>query len=248
MGSGGSFPRLETLEVFPDFGGIGLSVAVRNVSPDGGDSAGRPLILRFQHPVKRVGVILGNGTAETVARLEALTARGESLGFVESVGPETKDTSRGPFVGIETAHSEGISTLVVDYGAEPTEEYLHEIWMEHLVERPFRTYIAQLAAGRVGLRRLEMILQLQSLYTWEGQEAVVRFFDPAGEPLELTVGGTRRSVLDLRMADFLSARVKITAREADGVEVGYAENGESRSLCVSHLLIPTTVARPGAIV
>jgi hypothetical protein len=223
MGSGGSSPRLETVEVFRDFGGIGLSVAVRNVSPDGGDSAGRPLLLRFRDPVRRVGLILGNGTAETVARLEAFTARGESLGSVEYVGPETKDTDRGPFVGIETAHPEGIATLVVDYGAEVREEYIHEIWLEYLVERPFRLYIPQLAVGRVGSRQLEMLLQLQTLYTWSDQEVVVRFFDSAGEPLELTVDGTPRSDLSLRLAYFLSVRVKITAPEEEGVEVGYAE-------------------------
>lgn len=223
VGSGGSFPRLETVVVYPDFAGLGTSVAVRNVSPPGGDSAGKPLVIRFQYPVRRVGLILGNGTAETVARLEALTARGESLGFVEYVGPETKDTSRGPFVGLETAHPEGMATLVVDYGAEVREEYIHEVWLEYVVERPFRLSIPQLAVGRVGPRQLEMLLQLQALYTWGNQQMLVRFFDPAGEPLVLTVDGTERSSLDLQLTDFLSARVKITAPEEDGVEVGYAE-------------------------
>ncbi len=83
-----------------------VDIAIEN---DG--AAQEALIIPFQKPQRRVGFTLGNGSQDTVAVLSALTGKGELLGSIEQ---ESIEELRGPFVGVETADPEGISTIILD--------------------------------------------------------------------------------------------------------------------------------------
>jgi len=219
VGEHGSIPTYWTTLVFPDFTDMGTYVGVRNLS-SGGNSEGESLILQFQVPLVRVGLDLGNGTAATVARVEALTAKGESLGFVEQVGVETTQESMGAFVGLETSSPEGISSLIVDYGAESREEEVYDLWLEYRDHRPFRTVVAQIAQGRDSKRGLDLILQIQNLYGRRNQ-VTVKFFDSAGQPLELPFEGEWKTSLEFDILQATSVRAE-TSHSESGVRVGYA--------------------------
>ncbi len=142
LGEGSSKPTSITLSVGSDIAGW-FDMPIRNES-DKGNSAGEALILQFRYPLLRVGFTLGNGTETTVARIQALTARGELLGTIEQ---DSFDEKRGPFVGLETTNPKGISTIVLDYGEEEVGEQVNELRVEFLERRLFKIYLPQVAHG-----------------------------------------------------------------------------------------------------
>lgn len=222
-GEGGGTPEFRTVQRQPEDNLLGdQAVGIRNVAPDG-NSAGRALVIRFQEPLVRVGLNLGNGTPQTVATIEALTAKGVSLGAIEQVGVEVD----GPFVGLETTHPEGISTLVLDYGADPREEEVHRLWMEYLRPKTFCTCLAQIADGSAGEWRLRTLLQFQNPYEsfrigdTFATRVSVKFLDSAGEPLALPMGGSPKSGVEFDLPKYSPHRLE-TSGTAGGVLVGYA--------------------------
>lgn len=240
-GEGGSVAEFRTVqrppyEMFPPDWAVG----VRNVAPDG-NSAGRALIIRFQEPLRRVGLMLGNGSEGTVAGIEALTAKGESLGAIEQVGVELE----GPFVGLETTHTEGIATLILDYGADPREEEVHQLWMEPLRPRTFCTCLAQVADGSADELRLRTLLVFQNPYesygdTW-ATPVRISFFDSAGEPLQLLPGGSTGSVVEFDLAGYSPHRLESGGPPGE-VRVGYATIESSLPVDVLGILQTVTGA------
>lgn len=82
-GEGSSNPIRRTVAI-PPLAAWQFVDVLRNHSDT--SSAGEALIVRFDHSVRRVGFLLGNGRRETHAVLSAFTARGEALGSIEQKG------------------------------------------------------------------------------------------------------------------------------------------------------------------
>ena len=215
-GEASSLPTAEFLLV-----GIGFPGSfdfVINNQPTEGTSAGKALILRFDSPLVRFGVEISNGSETTIATLQAFTARGDLLGTVEQ---GNIDELEGRFVGLETSNPAGISTVVVDYGAEENPERIHLIRFELVDPKPFRTFLAQVAAGRVGNTTLQTIVQIQSLVrgTVEGQ---IRFFDTTGQPLLFSLNGEEISQFDFNFILPGSRRLTLEPSTTGEIRFGYA--------------------------
>ncbi len=214
VGEGSSSPR--GFRVILGEGGLGPwgRLALRNVRPDG-SSPNEALIMRFRYPLVRVGFNLGNGTETTVAQIQAFTAAGEQLGTVEQKDIEELE---GPFVGVETTHPAGISTLVLDYGNADAGEQVGSLRMDFRSPHSFRTYLPQIAHGRTGDRILRTTIQIQALAK---SNVKVSFFNPTGQPMALNFGGDEASTLEFSFPMLGSQRLR-TEGPTDETRVGYA--------------------------
>ena len=152
-----------------------------------------------------------------MARIEAFTVNGESLGEVQQDSIEEKE---GPFVGLETTNPSGISTVVLDYGEEENAEQISCLRIEFLEERTFKTYLAQIGDGKTGQLVFQTIIQIQNLFGQE-IEATLRLFDQAGNPLILTLDGESGAEFELTLP-YLTMRHLETKGVNEQVSVGYA--------------------------
>lgn len=203
--------RVEVLTVLPILPPK-LDAVLRNGSP-GGSSSRLALILSFSTPLRRVGFTLGNGPA--TALIMAYTARGKLLGETEQ--PVLEELV-GPFVGLETSDPAGISTVVIDYGENPAREQINDLRLEYLQSRSFGIVIPQIAAGHAVGRTVETQIHLQNL--GEKTPVEVRFFDTAGKPLSVLLGGEERVVWEGELGR--SAHRVLELQSPDGVLlVGY---------------------------
>jgi hypothetical protein len=213
-GEGSSSPKAS--KAFLDVDGTwwgGGRFAIRNERADG-TSPNEALIMRFRYPMVRVGFDLGNGTETTVAQIRAFTAAGEQLGMVEQEDIEEE----GPFVGVETIHPAGISTLSLDYGAADEGEQVSLFRMDFLSPQHFRTYLPQIAHGRTGDRLLRTTIQIQALAK---SNLTLSFFDPTGQPMAFNFGGDETSTLEFSFPGIRSRRLR-TEGSTDETQVGYA--------------------------
>ena len=133
-------------------------------------------------------------TEGLVASIQIFTARAEFLGAVEQEVPTRPEfltnTLRPPFIGVESSHPEGISTLVLNYGGTNLEQ-INDILMDYLSPRIFRTYLPQVVQGGG-----EKILSCRSIQVVGRQlwaDVKVSFFDVAGESLSFTFNGEENS-------------------------------------------------------
>lgn len=221
-GEAGSQPRARVIVVRNTIAGNTATV-IRN-EPVGESSADSALILGFAYPLRRAGLRIGNGGADTVATITALTPRGENLGSIQVTGidpgNDPTEVELGPFVGLETDHPEGIATLVVEYDDE-TVEQLAELVLDYLTPRTFRTYIPQVAHGRAGGLQLRTSFQIKALLS-ATQRATVRFFGQSGEAMQVPVAG---ELTDSVTVDVLLVGGGVqfqTEGEVDAPRVGYA--------------------------
>jgi len=189
---------------------------IRN-EPHSGSSADLSFILQLQLPLRRVGFTLGNGADETVASIRAFTAAGTLLGAVEQ--GDIKE-GRGPFVGVETSHPEGIATVVLSYGQDDRVEQINDLVIDYLTPRKFQVYVPRVVHGRAGDRSLQSTIQIQNLRQG-GAEAEIRFFDSAGNPLSLMLDGEEGTRFEFFL-DFLAARQLTTNGPIDELKAGYA--------------------------
>ena len=219
VGEGGSVPTVRTVTVFTGVPPT-IDTIIRNESPTG-TSADRALIVQFMHPLVRAGFdLVGNGFEDTIASVQAFTAKGQLLGTVEQ--NEINET-RGPFVGVETSHPEGISTVVLDYGEEEAPEQINSLIIDYLEPRSFKKYLPQIAHGRAGDFLLQTTLQIQNLYASSQVEVWVKLllFDQAGDPLTLNLNGEENSSFEFTLS-YLRLKQLTTEGPADKVAVGYA--------------------------
>lgn len=190
-----------------------FDTVLRNRLP-GSSSANSGLIVSFSNPVRRMGFTLGNGPA--TATIKAFTAEGIQLGETEQ---SVVEELVGPFVGLETSHPAGISTVVLDYGESPAEEQVNDLRFDYLNEGLFRVVIPQVAAGQAQDRTLATLIHLQSLVA-EATPVTVRFLDPSGSPLPVNIDGREGAVWE----DVLGYRAhRVLALEAplNDLLIGY---------------------------
>ncbi|MGI8782764.1 MAG: hypothetical protein ACR2L2_03825 [Acidobacteriota bacterium] len=219
-GEGGGTPTVEQILLFDSTTPFRGEWVLRN--EPGASSANRALIVRFERPLRRVGLTLGNGSANTLAEIQAFTAKGEFLGKIQQAGIARLI---GPFVGLETSHPSGISSVVLDYGMEQVAEQISDVWMEFLSPRNFKVYLPQIVHGGTGNLSFQTVIQIQSLLRGENprteNEVRLRFFDQAGAPLRMTLDGTEGSEFQFRFGSFGSRQLQ-TAGSSQRVVIGYA--------------------------
>lgn len=214
-GQGGSVPTATFVELEPGFPMPVIDQVLRNLSEEG-DAGDTDLLIQFDRPVLRVGATLGNGDPSTTATLTAISPSGENLGSVQQQGV---DALQGPFVGIETTDPEGISIVILSFGAGENEEQINDLRFDFLQPRPFRTYLPQVAFGAVGDLQLDLSIQILNLLR-EPSDTVIRFTDVSGEPMPVTVGGETSSVLEFQLERFGARILRIEGTGA--LQVGYA--------------------------
>lgn len=220
VGEGTSIPTTEVVVLVPSLPPE-LDWVLRN-EPVIGSSSNRALIVRFARPLRRVGFTLGNGSPSTLAEIQAFTARGELLGKIQqaSIAPLS-----GPFVGLETSHPSGISSVVLDYGTEQVAEQISDVWVELLSPRNFKVYLPQIVHGGTGNLSFQTVVQIQSLlrgtFPRAENEVRLRLFDQAGAPLRMTLDGTESSEFEVKFG-YSGSRQLQTAGSSERVVMGYA--------------------------
>jgi hypothetical protein len=197
---------------------------VRNV----GEATAQPtsaLITRFRYPVSKVGFVLGNGHEDTVATIRAFAPTGDFLGQIEQGGIDQNDPV---FVGLQTANTTGIATVVLDYGDSAAEQ-TSSLFFNYTSPRTFRTYLAQIANGPTGVgTSLQTVLQVQGLSELQGTDIVLRLFDQAGEPLTLNLSGEENSVFEFDL--FTGVKRLISDGASEEMAIGYVSIESTRPI------------------
>ncbi len=185
-----------------------------------GTSTGKSLLLRFSGALRRVGFVLSNGSGQTVATISAETVRGEPLGSVRQTGI---DPRRGPFIGLETDHEDGIGAISIDYGMEESPEQIADVLLESLTPSVYRVILPQVASGKLGDDELSTVVQLQTLAPTGGETIAVSlsFFDGAGAPAPLRIEGEADTTFDLELPPS-TFRELVVEPQGPGAFAGYA--------------------------
>ncbi len=158
LSDGEGVPEIRAILTVPTIPPISEDV-LRNAAPEGTSSNGA-LLIQFDSPLRRVGMNLSNGDAESAATLEAFSPDFRLLGGVRQEG--LADVP-GVFVGLETTDPRGISALRLRYDGDDPEEQIQSLRFEPLEPRPFVVYLAQTASGAMGDLRVETVIQVQNL-------------------------------------------------------------------------------------
>lgn len=231
VGEARSIPRIR-IEVLDNDIIPRADLALLN-EPDTASSANQALIIRFERPLKKVGFTLGNGTAFTLAEISAFTAKGEFLGKVQQLGVETMRginiRQSGPFVGLETSHPSGISTIVLDYGPESAAEEVFDIRAEFVSPQKFKVFLPQIVHGRTGNLFFQTIIQIQTILrgVTEDRPIRLRLFDQTGSPLRMRLDDMEGSEFDFKLGSVPSlqtfgSREFHTTNLSETIVVGYA--------------------------
>ncbi len=141
--SGGSKAR-PAIAFFMPSGAINITpfhVSVVENRPLEGSSAGVPLIVDFQFPVRRCVFDLTNGPGSVT--LTAFDSAGNKLGEVADV--ELPSIGMVLQLGMETSSPEGISKISIDYGANDNAEQVVALTIDYLDRPVFETYLAHAA-------------------------------------------------------------------------------------------------------
>ncbi len=194
MSDGEGVPEIRAILTIPTIPPFSEDV-LRNAAPEGASGNGA-LLIRFDSRLRRVGMNLSNGNAESTATLEAFSPDCRLLGSVRQEGLADLP---GVFVGLETTDPQGISTLRLSYEGDDPEEQIQFLRFEPLEPRPFVVYLAQTASGASGDLRVETVLQVQNLLG--GSQATrVDFLGDEGEPMQVEVEGQTVSSLEFSLA------------------------------------------------
>jgi len=191
-------------------------IALRNA----GEAPAQPtsaLITRFRYPVSKVGFVLGNGLEDTVATIQAYAPNGDFLGKIEQGNVDEKNPV---FVGLQTANTTGMATVILDYGDSAAEQ-TSSFFFNYTNPCPFHTYLAQIANGPAGVgTSWQTVLQVQGLFKSERADVVLRLFDQSGEPLTLDLSGEENSVFEFRLGT--GVKRLISDGTSEELAVGYA--------------------------
>lgn len=195
---------------------VGAASVFRNVLRNEGDSADVPLIVNLKYPVERIGFVLDNGEEATQVTIQAWNDLGADLGTIEENG-----LGEPTFVGIETSDPNGISKLLISYGASDREEQLNSLLLEY-VERPqFVVYLAQIGDGPIpGTGNLTTSIVVSNLSA-STATATLRFFDEQGNPLSLTTGEGTEDTIEMAIQPFSSKSLE-TDGSTNPATAGYA--------------------------
>ncbi|MBX7236444.1 MAG: hypothetical protein K1X65_18815 [Caldilineales bacterium] len=105
-------------------GASSASHALANRPASGPSSAGQPLVLRFDPPVGRVGLEMGNGQG-AMATLRAYTATGDVIGVLTRATP----TASTAFFGLYSTAND-IAAVALDYGESANGETIDDLTFE----------------------------------------------------------------------------------------------------------------------
>ena len=193
--------------------------AVIRTGPDDVLSGGIPLVVTFQYPLSRVGFTLGNGEENTVVQLTAFTRDTTLLGSVQQ---DQISRIKGPFVGLETTHPSGISTVIIDYGDDEQPEQLNDLLVEYREAQVFKTCVAQIADGKVGEDgTLQTIIKVASFLP--STSVTAKLYDQIGSALDLEfTDGSVANNLEFRLSSRWASRTFEITGKSDPVKVGYA--------------------------
>lgn len=207
---GSSTPVVRTIGAASVFSNV-----LRNENA-GESSSDIPLIVNLKHPVERIGFVLANGEEATQVTIQAWNDLGTDLGTIQENGLE-----ESTFVGIETSDPDGISKLLISYGASANEEQINSLLIEY-VERPeFVVYLAQIGDGPIpGTGNLTTSIVVSNLSASTAM-ATLRFFDEEGNPLSLTTGEGADDTIEMTIQPF-SSRSLETDGSSDPAIAGYA--------------------------
>ncbi len=186
-GSGSTLPIIEHV---PNMGSINPPFDSWRIVNSGSPNAGRPLIIDFDIPARRVGFDLASDPEGTT--VSAFDSNGVLLGTIDG-------NQLGRRKGVESTGMKGISKLVIDYGDVAQEETIYDLVVEFVSgPRAFELYIPQVGDGQVlgdgHLTSLKSVLRISNLqpilggYPPAGRiGGRVDFFDSDGQPLGLYV-------------------------------------------------------------
>jgi len=196
-------------------------VGIRNLSGEGAPP-GEGFVLRFERPLRRVGLTLGNGGHETPVAIRAYGVSGEYLGSVERTGAYIPFPTSGPplplpFLGLSSTVP--VASVVLVYGGDSQDEQVHDLYLEYFTPHVFVSYAPQVADGDFGSASVRTVLQIQNPF--ESPTAVRVDFLREGAPLALEIGDEMQSELNLDLAGF-SCRQFETGGGAPGGGVGFA--------------------------
>lgn len=165
----------------------------------------RPLIVDVS-PARRVAVSLISFPGEENVRVKGFSPEGEELASATRVFPPLPISGLGlkatrVFLGFESTEKT-IAKVTVEYTgkngsyAEDETETLQYVLVDREGERRFTTVIPQFIQGRLGDRtfRSEIVFLNLSTSTLQGD---IRFFDTAGQPLELEDYGSSISTTEI---------------------------------------------------
>jgi len=216
---GSSHPIAVSVPLFWVIGPSKRDVGIRN-SSDSGTSAGQAFVLRFQYPVRRIGLTLGNGRDQTVVTLKAFGVTAEHLGSVTRTGARTpvqNPEQTLPFIGLSSAVP--VASVTLDYGNEPNDEEIHDLYLEYFTPRTFVAYVPQVADGFFGSASVRTILQIQN--DFETSTPVRVDFLQNDEPLAINIDGQSQTRLTLDLAGLSCRQFDTSGAASPGVQ-GYA--------------------------
>src|SRR5690606_38336204 len=195
---------------------VGAASVFRNVLRNEGDSADVPLIVNLKYPVEKIGFVLGNGDEATQVTIQAWNDLGVDLGTIEQNG-----LADSTFVGVETSDPNGISKLLISYGASDREEQINSLLLEY-VERPqFVVYLAQIGDGPLpGAGQLTTSLVVSNLSA-STATSTLKFFDEQGNPLSLTTVEGIDDTFEMAIQPFSSKSLE-TDGSTSPATAGYA--------------------------
>jgi len=201
VGEGSSRPVALSEPIVWVLGPSEWDVGIRNLSGEGA-SPGEGFILRFERPVRRVGLTVGNGGHETPVTMRAYGVSGEYLGSVERTGAYIHSGGGPPaplpFLGLSSTVP--VASVVLVYGDDAEDEQIHDLYLEYFTPRVFVSYVPQVADGDFGSASVRTVLQIQNPF--ELSTPVRVDFLREGAPLALEVGGEMQSQLNLDLAGF----------------------------------------------
>lgn len=197
--------------------------SVENTPDPQTSSAGKPLIVNFAHPAKRVGFLLWPSEAGE-AKIGIFAPDGRKLGDV--AGPIVTG-ERELLTGIEAVGDE-IGKVVIDYGDSPLPEKIDAILVDFVRPLVFRTYIPQFAAGPLppGSLGVSGYLQSSIVLLNPGNTRVrgtLKVKTSAGQPLALDFKEGTGDTFDFLLYSSPPSRSFVTSQTGDQVTSGYIE-------------------------
>lgn len=208
----GSFGTPEIKQIFA----VGSTNGVVSNTPASGTSANKPLVVDFVAPVRRVGFVLDEFASDTSISIAAFDAEGNLIGEVDKTG-----LSAPAFIGVASGAAAGISKLLISYGDNQNPEQLDDLRVDFVTRPAYRTFLAQVGDGPLSGSFLQTTIVVSNIAntTTVGELA---FFNSAGEPLVLNIGGENSSVFPLEIPPF-SSKAFDTSGTSSPVGVGYAQ-------------------------
>jgi hypothetical protein len=178
--------------------------------------AGQGLAVNFLEPVQKVAFNL-RGAADVVVTMTAFDANGDTLGSVQHDGLDSKNAV---FAGFSTDDPRGVSKVVLAYSGSDEVEKIEDLFFTYAERPKFRTYLAQIADGKIGANALKTTIVIANLANTT-TSAEIKIIGDDGAPLELELEGDQVvSELGVQLESLASSSL-VTAGSASPPVQGY---------------------------